>query len=177
MAWSGLALSLLLISLAMAALLYYRGQRLREQSGLPAGEVLYTDHGAWFANAEQLTAAEFRLVGKPDYLVRQRNGEIIPVELKTAKAPAEPWEGHILQLAAYCLLVEQTYGRRPSYGILQYRDRAFAVDYTPDLEEDLLELLAEMRSTSLELEVDRDHSDWRRCSGCGFSQQCDQRLG
>jgi CRISPR/Cas system-associated exonuclease Cas4 (RecB family) len=51
------------------------------------------------------------------------------------------------------------------------------VDYTPDLEEDLLELLTEMRNTSLELEVDRDHNDWRRCSGCGFNQQCDQRLG
>jgi hypothetical protein len=36
-------------------------------------------------------------------------------------------------LAAYCLLVEENFGVRSPHGILQYRDRAFAIDYTDDL--------------------------------------------
>jgi CRISPR-associated exonuclease Cas4 len=81
-----------------------------------------------------------------------------------------------LQLAAYCLLVEEVYGIRPSHGILQYRDNAFAIDYTDDLEEDLLDLLADMREDMFEEEIDRDHDDRRRCARCGVRTYCNQRL-
>ncbi len=101
----------------------------------------------------------------------------VPVELKSKNAPKEPHEGHILQLAAYCLLVEENYGIRPDYGIIQYRDKAFAVNYTEDIEEDLLDLLADMQTDLMELEVDRDHNDWGRCSRCGVRARCSQRLG
>lgn len=102
---------------------------------------------------------------------------IVPVELKSGKAPPEPHEGHILQLAAYCLLVAANYNIRPDYGIIQYKDHAFAVDFTPELEEDMLDLLAEMRADLFTSNVDRDHNDWVRCSRCGVRGHCDQRLG
>jgi CRISPR/Cas system-associated exonuclease Cas4 (RecB family) len=73
-------------------------------------------------------------------------------------------------------LVEETYGIRPTHGILQYRDGAFAIDYTIDLEEDLLDLLADMREDMFEEEIDRDHEDWRRCARCGVRDYCYQRL-
>lgn len=177
MAWSGLFVSLALIVLALGAVLLFGSRRLQKQSGLPVGSVIYTDTGAWHPNVESLYSTELRLVGKPDYLVQQNDGQIIPVEVKSSLAPPEPWESHVLQLAAYCLLVEETYGTRPSYGIIQYRDRAFAIDYTADLEDELLELLEEMRDTLTEEEVDRDHNDWRRCAACGLNQRCAQRLG
>jgi len=171
-----LALALTLLLLGTAVFLSFRARRLQRQSGLPAGDVIYSDAGTWFPNAELLYAPDVGLSGKPDYLVRQADGSLVPVELKSGRAPAEPWEGHVLQLAAYCLLVDETYGKRPSFGILQYQDQAFAIDYTSDLEEDLLDLLAEMRDSQFEGELDRDHNAWRRCAACGMRNACHQRL-
>jgi len=141
---SGLPLVIVLALLFLAAALWFRGRDMREESGVPPGNVIYTDTGTWRANSNVLHASEFHLVGKPDYLVEQNDGTIIPVEVKSSLAPDTPWEGQVLQLAAYCLLVDFNYGVRPPYGILQYRDRAFAVDYTTDLEADLLDLLDEI---------------------------------
>ncbi|PJF38087.1 MAG: CRISPR-associated protein Cas4, partial [Phototrophicales bacterium] len=88
-----------------------------------------------------------------------------------------PWESHVMQLAAYCTLVTETYGIRPPYGIIQYSDQAFAIDYSDELEEELLDLLAEMRQDLYASDVDRDHEDWRRCASCGVRGACSQRLG
>lgn len=164
----------ILLLFALAIWLWANG--LRRQTGLPEGKVIYTDTGTWFANNEPFYAPAFRLVGKPDYLVQEADGMVVPVELKSGLAPAEPWESHVLQLAAYCLLVTEKYGRRPGYGILQYKDKAFAIDYTDDLEEDLLNLLADMHSDLFEGELDRDHNDWNKCARCGFRTHCVQRL-
>ena len=174
MAWAELTLSLVLIFLAMAFL--WKARRWQEQTGLPAGQVLYSDSGVWHANAEPLYAADVRLAGKPDYLVEQHDGLIIPVEVKSARAPQEPWPGHVLQLMAYCLLVESTYGVRPTHGILQYQDRAFAIEYTFTLEQDLLQTLDDLRRDQHAEEVYRDHEDGRRCRSCGFREMCPERL-
>jgi CRISPR-associated exonuclease Cas4 len=174
MAWEVLIVSLLLVGLAMGAILLSR--RWQRQSGLPPGEVIYTDSGAWHANAEPLFDSALRLAGKPDYLVEQADGSIIPVEVKSGLAPREPYPGHVLQLMAYCLLVEATYGTRPAHGILQYQDRAFAVDYTWQLEQDLLEALDDMRADRDAADVRRDHDDGRRCRACGFRERCADSL-
>lgn len=173
---SGLPLAIVLGLLFLAAVLWFRGRDLRQQSGLPPGSVIYTDTGTWRANSNVLHAAHLRLVGKPDYLVEQRDGSIIPVELKSSPAPDVPWDGQVLQLAAYCLLVEANYGVRPPYGILQYKDRAFAIDFTDDLEADLLDLLDEMRATREEYDPDPCHDEQRRCAACGVRDACDRRL-
>ncbi|MCP5095433.1 MAG: Dna2/Cas4 domain-containing protein [Chloroflexi bacterium] len=156
--------------------MFKQSRNMRQQSGVPAGNIIYTDTGTWFPNSDSLYAQDVRLVGKPDYLVEDENGTIIPVELKSGRAPDEPWEGHILQLAAYCLLVEEQYGVRPEFGIIQYKDKAFAVDYTDDLEDNLLDVLAEMRQDRYEIDVLRDHNDWQLCANCGMNRVCDQRI-
>lgn len=169
-------MSLALLCIALAALLLFRAGRLRRRTGLPVGRVIYDDVGAWHPNVESLHSRELRLTGRPDYLVQQDDGRIIPVELKSSMAPRQPWEGHVLQLAAYCLLVEENFGVRPDHGILQYKDRAFAVDYTYALEEELRYVLEEMQEALLEADVDRQHHDRRRCASCGLRERCEQRL-
>jgi CRISPR-associated exonuclease Cas4 len=176
MAMGGLPLALVLFLLFLAAALWYGGREMRRESGLPAGNVIYTDTGAWRANNNVLHAAGLRIVGKPDYLVEQADGTIIPVEVKSGLAPDTPWEGQVLQLAAYCLLVEENFGVRPPYGILQYQDQAFAIDYTGDLEADLLDVLDEMRAAREETDPDPDHHERQRCAACGVRQACDRRL-
>jgi CRISPR-associated exonuclease Cas4 len=176
MAWNGLTISLALIFVAMAGLLLLRARSLQESSGLPGGDVIYTDTGTWFRNDEPLHSTADRLIGKPDYLVELRNGEIIPVEIKTGSAPASPWPGHVLQLAAYCRLVEDVYGIRPSYGILQYRDRAFTVPYSAELEGDLLSVMAGMREDRGAEDILRSHNSQARCAACSFSETCSESL-
>lgn len=165
-----------LLLLGLALFFVFRTQQLQAKSGLPDGKIIYTDAEAWFPNNEPLYDAELKLVGKPDYLIEQDDGAIVPVELKSGMAPVQPHEGHVLQVAAYCWLVERNYGIRPYYGIIQYQDRAFAVDYTGDLEEDLLDVLAEMRQDMFAHQVDRDHNQQAKCIHCGVRDQCDQRL-
>ncbi len=176
MVLSVFSIGIVIILFAAILWLFFQSGEMRTSSGVPKGHIIYTDTGTWFPHVEMLAARDVRLVGKPDYLVEEENGAIVPVEVKSGRAPSEPWEGHILQLAAYCLLVEERYGVRPEYGIIQYQDRAFAVDYTDDLEEDLLDLLTDMRQDQFVYDLDRDHNDWRRCQRCGMNQYCEQRL-
>jgi CRISPR-associated exonuclease Cas4 len=174
MAWGGLALSLILICVAIWILL--KSRRWQKETGLPQGSVIYADDGTWFQNDEVLTDPRLRLAGKPDYLVEQADGRIVPVEIKSGPAPEMPWPGHVMQLMAYCRLVESTYGVRPTHGILQYKDRAFSVDYTGTLEQDLLDTLLEIQEDHRAIEVGRDHGDPRRCASCGYRQRCEQSL-
>ncbi len=159
--------------LALGLLLLWLTQRGHARSGLPPGRVIYTDTGGWNRLERPLFSREFLLTGKPDYLVADGD-DVIPVEVKSRRAPAQPYPSHILQLAAYCLLVEECYRRRPPYGIIKYADRAFEVDYTPELEDELLATLDDMRADLAEDDAPRDHDEPARCQSCGYYQHCEQ---
>jgi len=168
-------LFLAFFTLLLSVILFWLARRQQKASGLPAGRVIYADTHGWGAVEQPLYDADLGLVGKPDYLVEQ-NQQVIPVEVKSSRISAVPYDAHIFQLAAYCLLVQRQYGKRPAYGILHYPHRTFAIDYTPELENRLLALLAEMRAQERRPEISRSHESAARCSRCGFRTICDQRL-
>lgn len=170
--WAALGAALLLLGLV----LFIRAGRMWRESGLPRGEILYSDTGTWYAQEAPLYSARLQLTGRPDYLVEEPDGGIVPVEVKSGAAPPYPHQSHVLQLAAYCLLVDESYGRRPERGILQYADNAFSIPFTPELEETLLDVLAEMHEDCYAEEVERDHGDWQRCAACGHRGHCAQSL-
>ncbi len=159
----------------LAAALLWWGTRQQRAAGLPRGRVIYADPKLWGRPEKPFFDVESGLTGKPDYLVEQ-GGNLLPVEVKSAWAPPEPYVGHLFQLIAYCLLVERATGKRPPYGILRYRDRTFAIDYTREWEEHLLQELDVMRSQDKRNSVDRSHVDAGRCRKCGFRSVCDQKL-
>jgi CRISPR-associated exonuclease Cas4 len=159
----------------MGLWLLLRSRTARQKTGLPEGRVTYVDTGAWDRCEHPLFSNQHSLTGRPDYLVQHRRG-LIPVEVKSGAAPARPYQAHILQLAAYCLLVEEQEQRAPPFGILTYDDRAFEVDYTPALRAALLETLDALRHDMRARDVDRNHEESMRCRGCGFRYTCDQRL-
>ena len=172
MAW------LLLAGLVLAGVglwLLLRSGAARREAGLPAGRVTYVDTGAWDRCERPLFSARHRLTGRPDYLVQGREG-VIPVEVKSGATPHQPYLGHVLQLAAYCLLIEDQDGRPPPYGILKYNNRAFEIDYTPALRSRLLETLDALRQDLGQAEVDRSHDELPRCASCGYRERCNQRL-
>lgn len=160
---------------ALALFLLWFGTRQRRASGLPAGRVLYADPRPIGAPERPLFDADTMLTGKPDYLVEE-DGAVIPVEVKSGWAPPEPHEGHIYQLLAYCLLVERHTGKRPPYGILRYRNRSFAVDFTREAEIRLLRLLDEMHDACRLRELHRSHEEQARCLRCGYRSGCEEKL-
>ncbi len=161
--------------LGLGFILYWISGQQRKTLGLPEGRVLYSDTGPRRESLEPLFAEDLNLVGKPDYLIESKEG-LVPVEVKSGRTPSRPFESHIYQLAAYCLLVTRNYRKRPPYGIIQYPQKSFAVDFTSELEEDLRALLTEMRAGSALGELHRSHEQPGRCASCGFGQLCEERL-
>lgn len=164
-----------LAAVLLAILLLWWGTRQQRSAGLPRGRVIYADSRLWGRPEKAFFDPQSGLTGRPDYLVEQ-GGRIIPVEVKSAWAPPTPYESHLFQLFAYCLLVERATGKRPPYGILRYRDRTFAIDYTREWEERLLEQLERMRALDRRGQPARSHDEAGRCRKCGFRSVCDQKL-
>lgn len=167
-----LVLPVLLLLLAVALLI--ASNRQRRQSGLPGLKVVYSDTGQWRQLVKPLYDPIAGLTGKPDYII-ELDRAWIPVEVKSGWAPELPRPAHILQLAAYCLLAERSSKKRPPYGIIHYRNRDFQVAYSPQLEQELLQTLAEIRKCERS-EPARSHEQTNRCRGCGYRDLCDQRL-
>jgi CRISPR-associated exonuclease Cas4 len=168
-------IALALFLLLVGAVLLWLARRLRARSGLPAGRVVAADVGPWRRLDRPLFSRRHGLTGRPDYVVAD-GADLIPVEVKSARAPARPYASHVLQLAAYCLLVAETSGRRPPYGILRYADRTFQIPYTRELEEQLLEVLEAMREDLAAGDAPRRHQDPRRCAACGYREVCEEAL-
>lgn len=164
-----------LILLLLGWLALRRAASLRQETGLPSSRVIYADipQTDWHSPVQPLFSAIHNLVGKPDYLVRTAQGTI-PVEVKTSSAPPMPYLGHVLQLAAYCLLVEEMTGRVPPHGLLKYNDALFEIDFTTELRQELLGTIAEMRQARLATNVGRNHDQPQKCAACGFRDVCDE---
>ena len=168
-------IELAVVLLAAALFVLWIAGRQRRASGVPAGRIIYSDTNRWGKVEKPLYDPASGLTGKPDYLVEE-NDALIPVEVKSSRAPSLPHDSHVYQLAAYCLLVERTYGKRPPYGILRYRDHTFSIDYTPQLEQELEQLLNAIRAQERRGEASRSHNDEARCARCGYRAICNQRL-
>lgn len=166
-----LAASLLVIAIA----LFIFAALQRRRAGIPPGRVIYSDTKKWGKVEKPLYAPELRLTGKPDYLVK-KGERVIPVEVKSGKAPRGPSEWHIYQLGAYCLLVEHEYGIRPPYGIISYQNRTYAVDFTRKLAQDVEATIHTIQRRTSEIQIDRSHHDQWRCIYCGYRSICDQAL-
>ena len=169
-----MSIALGLALLLLALLVFAWGLRLRRSTGLPWAPVLYRDTGGSVPE-KPLIARKLGLVGKPDYLLELR-GRIIPVEVKPGRRAARPYESDLMQLAAYCVLVEETSGTPPPYGLLRYAEQTFRIDYSEQVRAEVLALLDEMRAELEGSDCDRSHDDQRRCLSCGFFEQCDQAL-
>lgn len=166
----------ILLLLAAAVGLYLLAQRLRKQTGLPGGRVIYSDTHMWGQPIEKpLFDGSLGITGKPDYLIEQ-NGELIPVEVKSSRAPRAPYDAHIYQLAIYCLLVEKVYQRSPSRGLIHYPGKTFEVEFTAQLREQTLALISEMHHLEHKKSLPRTHEDAGKCVNCGYRDICDQRL-
>ena len=169
-----LLIVLALVIFALGLLLLWLSTGQRRRSGLPAGRIVYEDVGMG-TSPGALVSERYMLVGKPDYLIK-RGEVLIPVEVKSRRAPIKPYRAHRFQLLAYCLLVEESSGHAPPYGVLRYQDREFEIAYDEKSREDLLRLLEEIRGASTAVAPLPQHDNPAKCAHCPYRDICDARL-
>ncbi len=166
--------ALILSLLTLGVLLILSSRRRLKGLGIPAGRLISLDTSRLKPVTEPLYDPDLRLTGRPDYLVQQGRRHI-PVEVKSSRAPKRPHRSHVLQLAAYCHLVETTTGKRPPYGILKYADCTYKLHYTHALQQDLLKILGTIQKAQ-DSSPGRSHNSPSRCQACGYISSCDQSL-
>ncbi|MBV7337171.1 Dna2/Cas4 domain-containing protein [Chloroflexi bacterium TSY] len=175
----------IIILLCSGLLLLWLAQRARTSAGLPIGKVVYSDTSAWKESEKPLISQRYGLVGRPDYLVEVVDGSLgnrqritIPIEVKSRKRPPVLYESHLLQLATYCLLIEDNLKKPPPYGLLHYADETLQIPYTTQLRNQVLRTAAAVRKNRRANNVHRQHNDVSRCQGCGYRDGCkEEALG
>ena len=171
-------IGLLLVALALGILVLnerrYQRQRLLTERhralGLPEGELVYEDADG---EGEPLSSSAYPLVGKPDYIVQLPDGRPVPIELKLGVHDATiPYSNHSVQVAAYCLILEDYFVEAPTHGILRYADCEFTIEYTPALRKKVIKLLREMESCSEQQPPPLAKQRVAKCRACVFQPVC-----
>lgn len=135
------------------------------------GKIEYIDMG----DAKVYKSERYGLTGRPDYVIKL-DDKLIPVEEKKGRTPKGPLFSHILQVAAYCLLIEEATGKAPPYGLLKYPEQEHEIEYDEDLKKMLLEKLKEMRRIMITEEAHRNHNRPGKCLHCSRNSVCPEKL-
>ena len=164
--------TLLVVALVFVLLLMVGAWALMRLISPPirAGPVVAVDQPR-LGGMEILASERYRLRGKPDELRRGPDGRIIPVEIKSGRAPrgGTPFPSHRIQLLTYCLLVEEAYHSPPPYGILVYGDGSeLSVPWNANSRQELLGVVAEWNSPYMGA-LDPAPG---KCRGCQFRGFC-----
>jgi CRISPR-associated exonuclease Cas4 len=158
---------LVLLALLVAALCIVTVVR-RARHGAAPRSLIYTDADG---RGRSLHSPLRPLSGKPDYVIRTRRGDLVPVELKSYRGGARPPHADVIQLGAYLLLLEDVHGRRPRHGILRYPDRSLRVPYTEALRAEVLGLLEHIQHGGSAPPPGAPHP--AVCRACPFAPMCD----
>lgn len=135
------------------------------------GKIEYIDMG----DSKVYRSDRYMLTGKPDYVIKL-DDRVIPVEEKKGRTPQGPLFSHILQLSAYCLLIEESTGKAPPYGLLKYPEHEHQIEYNDDLKKVLLQKLDEMREAERKGEAHRNHDRPGKCRFCSRKDVCPEKL-
>ena len=116
-----------LVVLVLVLVIVWALYRVLNPKALP-GPVVAVDTDVTSPTVERVATMSSRvhgLVGRPDELRRSPDGRVVPVEVKSSRGPPPgrpPYFSHVLQLYAYCQIVEDQQGVAPPYGLLIYGD-------------------------------------------------------
>jgi len=145
---------------------------LKKNYKIQQGKITYSDLNK---PAKALFSKKYKIAGKPDYIVKQ-NRNYLPVELKTGKN-VEPQKNHVLQLAAYCQLLEENYGGFVPYGILVYNNSyQYKIPFDPRLRFELENTITKMRQYMISGKITPNHNDSHRCIACSMRKYCNKKI-
>ncbi len=171
---------LALIWLIGATVFLYRSMRsaeiartTREKYQMASGNLVYVDSER--EKPKLFVSKRYGLSGRPDAVLLE-DDQHIPVEVKTGRTPRGPLFSHILQIAAYCLLVEEEYGKPPPHGVIRYGDGSHEIEYNEDVKRLVLQKVGEMRACIAKGEAHRNHNRPGKCVHCSRRTGCPERL-
>jgi CRISPR-associated exonuclease Cas4 len=147
--------------------------KLRKDHGIESGSIEYVD--SMDSTSKMLKSKKYDLRGRPDYILKKEDG-LVPVEVKTGRTPKGPLFSHILQLAAYFLLIEENYKIRPPYGIIKYSDKEHEIENDEELNKILISKLKEMKEILKTKEAHRNHKRESKCRYCSRREICPEKL-
>ena len=145
--------------------------RKKKHYRIPKGKMTYSDLNV---PAKPFFSKRYRTTGKPDYVIIENN-KYIPIELKSG-SHIMPRKNHIMQLATYCQLLEETYGGFVPYGRLVYNDADFKIPFDPKLRFELESVITTMRKSLQHGNVEINHSDINKCRSCSMKKYCNDNL-
>ncbi len=173
-----IGLGLLLVACILIIMLlnerYTQHKRLIEERrhvlGLPIGNLVYEDADG---QGETLSSNQYPLAGKPDYIVQLPDGRPVPIELKlNVQDASAPYSNHEVQVAAYCLILEDYFEQAPTHGILRYADCEFTIEYTPALRKKVIRLLNDMARCTEQQPPPLKTQRAAKCRACAFQPIC-----
>ncbi len=155
------------------SLKHFHAAKLKRQKRKVKEAISYVDDTA---NKPKLfISKKHGLSGRPDYVVLVGDDHI-PVEIKTGRTPRGPLFSHIMQVAAYCMLLEEEYARPPPHGIIRYPEMEHEIDYDESLKNLVITKLNEMREKIQTKDVHRNHNKPGKCKSCSRRGICQERL-
>jgi CRISPR-associated exonuclease Cas4 len=164
---------LALILLSLSLVLKFKTNKLKKQYKIQEGNIIYSDLNK---TEKALFSKRYRLSGKPDYILK-KDEKFFPVEIKTGNH-YRPKKNHILQLAAYCHLLEENFNTFISKGILIYTETSlkFDISFDPKLRYELESTIKKMRESISGGNIIRNHNNSKKCKFCSMRQYCNEKL-
>jgi len=140
----------------------------RHRAGFRWGRTLSRDNVT-------LRSERYRLVGRPDRIVRRGNRLIV----EDRKSANRVQDSHRMQMGVYLLLAEEHYGVRPSHAVVVLRDgRRVKVKNTKALKGQVLEIVRAIRASRQNISRElRATGSPSKCRRCAQRQNCNQRVG
>ena len=144
---------------------------MREKRRLGKGTITYIDD---LNNAPLLVDEELCIRGRPDYIIF-RDGEHIPVEEKTGRTPQGPYFSHIMQMAAYIILVQQNMGKSTK-GLIKYEYVDHEIVLDGKTKKTFIEIRNRLDDAIRSGIVHRNHNRAGKCKGCSRREDCPENL-
>lgn len=100
---------------------------------------------------------------------------VVPIELKSGKAPKEgAWENHKVQLAAYALLLESVFKVSIGAGYVKYIDEGISrrIEINAFLKDQVRELIASVNGLLQSRSLPGKCGNVNKCEKCGLKKIC-----
>jgi len=104
--------------------------------------------------------------------------KVIPIELKTGSAPKQGvWESHLIQIAAYVMLLEEKYSKENKEipkGIVDYitEKEIREVMMNPFLRDEVINLKNKVKALLESKELPDFVDNKKKCESCGLRKEC-----
>ena len=161
------------IVLLIAASVLKRVARAKQRRWqMPEGEVISVDD----EDDVILTCHKLQLVGRIDVIRRDGKWHIPEERKKKILKGNRPWDEDVLQLFAYCYLLNENLRPAPK-GILIYQNGPrFDLEFSLEERNRLMQVLHRIKSLHNARDVNRSHNSPAKCASCKAQRICFQSL-